>query len=316
MVNILFSTDDKYVMPLVVLMNSIGINCKRKKHYYIIVDESFAETSEKDVVKTASSYGDEVSFCKVTSELIGKIPFANAEMPPGLSIATYYRLFLTELLPLDVHKVLYLDVDMIVRHSLDSLWDTDINDYAIAAVPDMDEQSHIESNRLPYPMETGYFNAGMLLINVDYWRNHQLFSKFFDFVWKHREILLAHDQDTLNCFFYNKKKILPVTYNFQNGFIYRDAVFKDELGKDIERAKNNPAIVHYTCSKPWNLDCNNPMMYAWFYYKKKSLFSDAFLAKPVSIKMKVWYFIYRHNFYIHSIQKLPYNKYQKIILKK
>lgn len=314
--NILFSTDDKYVMPLVVLMTSIGINSKSKKHYYVIVDESFTKHSEQIISKTASLYGDDVSFCKVTNELISKIPFANAEMPPGLSIATYYRLFLTELLPLDVHKILYLDVDMIVRHSLDLLWDTDVNDCAIAAVPDMDEQSHINSKRLPYPMETGYFNAGMLLINVDYWREHQLFAKFFDFVWHNRKLLLAHDQDTLNCFFYNKKRTLPATYNFQNGFIYRNANYNGEFAKTIESSKHNPAIVHYTCSKPWNLDCNNPMMYAWFYYKDRSMCSDVPLAKPNGIKIKIWYWLYRHNFYFRGTDKVPFNKYQKVVLKK
>ena len=123
---------------------------------------------ERGCVKTLislSPYKEELNNIEqiiVTEEILEKL--SSTKTPQGIIAICKMDSFIKEVLG---DKVLYLDVDMIVRHSLDSLWDTDINDYAIAAVPDMDEQSHIESNRLPYPMETGYFNAGMLLINVD-----------------------------------------------------------------------------------------------------------------------------------------------------
>lgn len=313
--NILFSTDNRYVMPMVVLMTSIGMNCKAKINYYLIIDESFDERNKEPINITASKFGCEVTYCVINKSLIKKIPFGNDEMPCGLSIATYYRLFLTELLPVEVNKILYLDVDMIVRHSLEKLWNIDITNYAIAAVPDMDESEHILSKRLPYPMESGYFNAGMLLINVDYWRQNNLFTKFFEFIFSNKDILNAHDQDTLNVFFYNKKLILPVTYNFQNGFIYMNATcYNAALQKQIIDCECNPAIVHYTCSKPWTIDCNNPMMYAWLYYKRHCCYADLCLYEYKSLKMRIWYWLYRNNFYFRGIDKLPFNKYKRVIL--
>lgn len=65
-------------------------------------------------------------------------------MPKHVTIATYYRLFITQVLPLEIHKILYLDGDMIVRKSLKTLFEANIDEYAIGVVHDMDEPLNIK----------------------------------------------------------------------------------------------------------------------------------------------------------------------------
>ena len=314
--NILLSTDNNYVMPTGVLMTSIGINHIGKVHYYIIVDEQFSEASTKQLAATAKLYQADIDFCMIDDDFVKKIPFDNSEMSWGLTITTFYRLFLTELLPQDVHKVIYLDVDMIVRKSLQPLWDLDMTEYAIAGVPDMDEYEHVQSKRLPYPMETGYLNAGLLVINIDYWREHKMFPVFMSFIKENKSILLAHDQDTLNCLFYNKKKVLSPYWNFQNGFLYHDKKYRKNLDSEIEKVKKDPAIVHYTGRKPWDINCNNPQRFAWFYYLQQSLWKDFKVEKPKSLKMKIWYWLFRNNHWCRNVSELPFNKHKRVILNK
>lgn len=303
-------------MPTGVLMTSIGINHIGKVHYYIIVDELFSEASKKQLAATAKLYRADIDFCVIGDDFVKKIPFTNDEMSQGLTITTFYRLFLTEVLPENVHKIIYLDVDMIVRKSLQPLWDIDMAGYAIAGVPDMDEYEHVQSKRLPYPMETGYLNAGMLIINIDYWREHDMFPIFMEFIKDKKSILLANDQDTLNCLFFDKKKRLSAKWNFQNGFLYHHKKFLNTLKTDIESVKTNPAIIHYTGIKPWAINCNNPQRYAWHYYQNLSLWKDFQLEKPKTLKMRFWYWLFRNNYWLRNFSVLPYNKHKRAIVKK
>src|SRR5437763_16981533 len=52
------------------------------------------------------------------------------------SSATYVRLLIDQLLPADLERVIYLDVDLIVRSDLSELWHFDLNGKTIAAVRD------------------------------------------------------------------------------------------------------------------------------------------------------------------------------------
>lgn len=138
--NILLSTDNNYVMPTGVLMHSIGIHNKNVE-YFVLVDEKFSPESKHDLIDVASQYNSHISFYVVDDSITKDLPFGTKKMPSHVTLATYYRLFLTKLLPSSIHKIIYLDGDMIVRHDISHLWNTDIKDYAIGVVHDMDEKT-------------------------------------------------------------------------------------------------------------------------------------------------------------------------------
>src|SRR5690606_21515161 len=104
---------------------------------------------------------------------------------------SYIRLLLPELLPVDLRKVLYLDCDMIVQHSLLPLWQTPLDSFAFAAVRDRFVQT-VDSERglLNYdsrriPAGTAYCNTGMLLMNLPIWRRDHLGAKLFEYIREH-----------------------------------------------------------------------------------------------------------------------------------
>ena len=256
--NILLSTDNKYLMPTGVLMHSIGENNGSDVHYHILTDPEFSESSVSSLRRIAERYNNTIAFYTITSDMTRNLPFGREDQPKGVTIATYYRLFISKVLPESVHKIIYLDGDMIVRKSLDDLWNTDMTGYALGAVHDMHEAYHCTSRRLPYQMEEkGYLNAGMLLINLDYWREHECLSKFMKCVDENFEKLIMHDQDVLNVVLHNEVKWLPATYNFQSCFLEK---FNKpgrfwNVEKEIEVYKRDPAIVHFTAEdKPWKIE--------------------------------------------------------------
>lgn len=198
----------------------------------------------------------------MNAELFKNFPMSESYQTGHLSsMATYYRLYMTEVLPSFVSKVLYLDGDIIVRDSLKLLWNTDISGVAVAAVTDTANNTMMPYDFLRYSPSLGYFNAGVLLINLDYWRENRVLDTFLQFVREHPERLHSHDQDVLNYCFRNAKITLPIKYNVMTEFSKKDAHnwLSWEYEEQLEEAQKHPVIVHFAVApKPWHSDCPNP----------------------------------------------------------
>lgn len=310
--NILLSTDNNYVMPTGVLMHSISINNKDVL-YYILVDEYFSNDSRDALTEIAIQYGNNISFFPVKMEMLKSLPFGREDQPKHVSMATYYRLFISEILPKEVHKIIYLDGDMIVRHSLEELWNIDLTNYAVGVVHDNDEEKH--SARLPYTAEEGYFNAGMLLINLDYWREKNCFSTFMNFVENNQDIIKLHDQDVLNTIFHDKKKWLPMTYNFQTSYVLIPSWYEcpERDKEEAEKTMLNPTIIHFASNdKPWKITCFHPYTAVWRYYWRRSQWRNERLIgeEPKNMKERIYMLALRYNLY------MPKCQYKRCLLRK
>lgn len=319
--DILLSTDNNYVMPTGVLMTSVSMNNK-DVHYHILVNKEFKDEKKNLLIQTALKYKHFVDFYSIPDSLVAKCPIGKDKQTAYITIASYYRLFVCEILPENVHRVIYLDGDMVVRKSLLPLWNTDLTGVALGVVHDMDEVDHFMSRDIPYPSHFGYFNAGMLLINLDYWREKDCLRRCADFIAENESFLECHDQDVLNCVLYSEKKWLPLTYNFQHGFMYDiDSVknYLPVLSEEIKRTRKDPAIIHY-CEvvKPWHYDCIHPQRFVWDYYKNKSLWASYKPATKRTFREKVSIYLKKNNYWVfeHKVGSLHRNEYNHWVLKK
>lgn len=302
--NLLLCTDNNYAMPTGLLMHSISDHDK-DVCYYIFVDSMFSDENRKRLTEIAEQYGSSISILTITPEQTAEMPVGREDQPGYITKSAYNRLFAASLLPSELDKVIYLDSDIVVRKSLLDMWKTDIEGYAVGVVNDMAELNHIESERLPYDMKKdGYFNSGVLLINLKYWREHNCMKTFCDVVTEHQAVLTLHDQDVLNIAFHDKKVWLPVTYNFQNGYILKGHQFKTvpEIASDINIAKYDPAIVHFsTWDKPWKLECFHPYCKDWRKYFFRSVWRNDLLTDEepnASFKRKIRNYLVRHCWYV------------------
>lgn len=169
------------------------------------------------------------------------------------STATYRRVFLSELLP-DLNRVIYLDADLIVRGSLDDLWGTDLAGLPAGAVADP-WMITIDSMRAAFPQ--GYFNAGMLLIDLERWREERVPGRFVADIRRRQrdgEDPLGHrsDQTPLNEVLRGRWRPLSPRWNFTG---YHVPQLAEELGLPdgaFAGIAADPAIVHFLGShKPW-----------------------------------------------------------------
>ena len=282
MINIVLSSDDSYIPYCSTTMLSIVSNNDACSFY--IISEHLNEDSKQKLLEIAKQNGSSATFITIPPKLLDTLPMPKSKAVSHISLATYYRLFIADLLPQDVDKVLYLDCDILVRKSLVELWNTPLDDFALGAVYQINSEANERCYALGISVMYGYFNAGVLLINLQYWRQHNCSAKFLLFIKQQFERIFYHDQDILNAVLFDKTKRLSCKWNMTTN-LFRNSVYyineKDKKGnivrknedykKTIRQEVKDPAIIHFVTSlKPWNPRCFHPWKREYIAFFKKA----------------------------------------------
>lgn len=290
--DILACTDKNYIMPCGVMMRSLCEN-NINEHivFHLIVDENVDKRCKNKLQQCL--VGDStIHFYHFDNSILKKYAIDQGH---HLTIAAYYRLFICDILPQNINRIIYLDCDLIVRHSLKKLWNTNLTNKALGAVTDMGEALPERYSRLNYPPSLGYFNSGVLLINLAYWREHKLQDVFWKYMEENIRKLKQHDQDVLNYICRNSKVNLPFIYNSQDGFGYNKVFFDvKKYARELPDALTAPVILHFTANKPWEKECDHPYKSEFFKYQKLTPWKEMPLVSakiPLTRKQKLVRFL-------------------------
>ena|SRR3989344_5634311 len=208
---------------------------------------------------------------------IDQTRLAHLPCPGAMSPLTYTRLLLPTLLP-ELTRVLFLDPDLLILDDINILWNTDLRGFPAAAVQDMGAHtvsSHYSGlgsqlQSLGIHPETPYCNGGVLLIDLEYWRQKQLGEQMFHFITSHPEAIGLWDQDGLNAFLAGRWLPLDPRWNvsaeamvlFTPGWIP-----PPHLANNIQIIIDEAKIVHFVLKpKPWHPDCPHPKTPLFFHY--------------------------------------------------
>lgn len=288
MLDIVACTDKRNIMPTGVMMCSVCVNnADLNILFHIITDTDVTEEDYNDLAAVVAPYNKaSVRFYYVSEQVLGN---SFPKLDNKITRTAYFRLYITDILPASINKVLYLDGDVIVRHSVKELWDMDLSDFAIAAVPDMRESTTDRYDGLGYSKSLGYFNSGVLLINLAYWRQHQVTKQFKEFIRNRSEAILYWDQDVLNYIFREQKMTLPIKYNFQHGFLWKNPRCDwSRHGNEVKEARQDPVIVHFTGDKPWIYSYDpNPFRSTFLKYQKMTRWKGVSIdCRPYSMRAR------------------------------
>lgn len=278
--NIVCCTDHNYVMPTGVMICSACVNHSNCRiNFHVICNKDVTDEDKNDLTNIVRQYHHSICFYPVEFEIPSSFTINRGRQPKHITISAYYRLFLAQILPQKIDKVLYLDCDIIVRHSLEEMYNTDIKNYAVGVVTDMGDGSLLFYSYLRYSPKYGYFNSGVLLINLSYWRNKNLLQDFIDFATQYPERVILHDQDIMNFVLKDQKKQLPLTYNFQHGFLFEELGISWEYEEELKETIKNPYILHFTGKKPWVKGCDHPYRDEFIKYKELTIWKETPLWK-------------------------------------
>ena len=245
-IDIIMSSDDEYVHNSAATIASTLLNCDATSNFrFHILDGGISESKKEKLVKIKKLRDFEIKFYDMTKYDWSVFP----DNRKHTALATYYRLRIPEILPENIQKALYLDGDMIIEQDLKELWDVDMSDYMLGAVED---EEGIESG-MRLGLTKKYFNAGLLLLNLNKLRKINLIRDGISYLGKNRERIIYQDQDILNGLFNTQYKNLPLKWNVNSSMYSPTDTKHTYTDYDMKIARKNPGIIHFSGDKfkPW-----------------------------------------------------------------
>lgn len=249
--NIVFSCDNNYSPYLTVNIISI-LKYNQNIHFYVL-DLGISDENKSFLISLVETQNSQISFISVNQSEFNRFP----QTISHISIATYARLKLADYLPKNIKKVIYLDVDTLTINSLEYLWHIDLENKTIGAVFDsyIDSLSENYKEKIGLPPNTPYFNAGVLLIDMEKFREYNVYQKSISYLNDYPNIKYQ-DQDILNFIFKDLTKFINPRFNFMP--FLRNRIKSKLTNPQYENLISPICIVHYCGDKkPWHKKCSH-----------------------------------------------------------
>lgn len=264
------STDDNYVQHCMAMLCSLFENNKDKKFHVHLLIQTLSEESKSHIRSLCNKYENQAKFYEIDEDSIkgfklNNIDFNGTKM---YSIATYFRFFLPSLLPHAVERILYLDCDIIVLSDVSELYNFNMDNYGVAAVRDSTPYNSYHRYKMGLDLNHHAFCAGMMMINLDYWRKTDAQRRLMEYTLMPWEKVLMQDQDALNYVFRDSWIHLP--YKWGRTPLAVASADKSQRLFDVSEYVNQPCIIHYAAHvKPW-LDIKFPLQEHYWKYVEMS----------------------------------------------
>lgn len=256
MIHIACCSNEKLAPIFGVVVTSVGINVTSDDVTMYLLHNGLKDSTVNRLKKIADKYNVGLKFMEIDLDKLKDCP-TNTKLHYA-NIMTYARFLLPSMLP-HLDKVIYLDCDLVVCKDLQSLWETDVKDLAVAMAPDLWYQDKGTLSRLG--IDNGkYLNAGVIVMNLDYWRKNDVRNNLLSFIAEKGSELTYLDQDALNVILQNKRIQLPVKYNVTPYYFHKNLDnYPKEMHEEIHEARLNPTIFHFLGpTKPWSWGCYLP----------------------------------------------------------
>jgi lipopolysaccharide biosynthesis glycosyltransferase len=244
---IVLACDEAYAMPLATTLRSI-VEANRSNYPldFHIFSDGISEYTRRKVLDSLPTGSASIRWVEVDLE-----PYKKFSTLSHISKITFARFLIPTIFPSTVSKVLYLDADILVLDDLKPLWETKLQDALVGAVVDglNSKLKNDDPSLKDVPRVKCYFNAGILLINLDLWRKEEIPKKVMEYLILHPNSRFS-DQDALNMVCDGRWKKLDPRWNFVD---YYEKVNISDLGPT-----QRPGIIHFaTWEKPWNDNINH-----------------------------------------------------------
>ena len=235
------ASDDNYMPFVAVTLESMIANASKDYNYTFKILHSGVSQENVDKIMKYNKDNFNVEFVDVRELL--KDVMERLHTCIYYTQTTYYRLFISNLYP-QYDKVLYIDCDVVVRGDISKLYNVDIGDNLVGATTDEFVMS------LPYIQPyftkvlglnhvTDYFNAGVLVMNLDQFRKQNFEEQFVDLLNKYK--FVVQDQDYLNVICKDKVKYVSSMW--------------DKMPCKENAKVENINLIHYNLIwKPWHAE--------------------------------------------------------------
>jgi lipopolysaccharide biosynthesis glycosyltransferase len=260
-IHVVTSADDNFVLPLAAALRSLALAHVEDPVLVHVMTDSIDTIDRQSLSKLVDTEWIDVPAGIATG----------VRLPSYLGESSAWRLFLADLLPSELNRVIYLDADVLVRRSLRAMWELDLLGNVVGAVRDpiipwFGAPLGPPWEKLGVAAGAPYFNTGVMLIDLNQWRAANVGRSALDLL---HEVQLPHgDQCALNTTLTGSLLRLPPTWNVQAGHLQerKPMAWIVEPAHELAEAMADPNVVHFNTSsfgRPWFSGCTHPFASAW-----------------------------------------------------
>lgn len=284
--NIIYSSSDSFAPIAGVSVMSLLENNKDSEELNIyLIDNDISEENKNKFTNLVNKYNRNLIF----------IPKPDLNKQAGLNIntgrwniSTFFRLFLCTILPKDINRCIFLDSDTVIRHSIKELWEMDLEGKLVGSADDC--RSDRYKTELGLSPDSTYTNNGVMLIDLEKWRQKNVEKDFLDFIIKYNGDITYVDQGVLNGVLAKDNLVKVIHTKYDAMTIFFDFNFKDLMKvrkpehhlseEEYNETVTDPYIIHYTScfmsgTRPWNEKNNHPFRCDYLKYKEMSPWKDS-----------------------------------------
>lgn len=298
-VPILFTFDDKIILPACVCISSLLQSADQDTFYDIfIIHSDKYDLSKTDVAKIPTYFNNcRLNFRPISGEFVGSYEIR------GIPETCYYRMLSPELIP-EYDKILYSDVDVIFREDQAKYYDVELGTNCFGGVdkscrtrePVMDYARNV----LGIDPSKGFYNSGNLLINLKQIREEGLCARFRELG---KNNYRQQDMDIINIACNGRFYSMPLAFClaidiYRMIVLHRDEMLKYYSPEELDYALKY-GIVHYNGAKPWN-GWSHHFDIWWEAYRRSPFFDE---------KYYLDFFDFRED----ELDRLPFKKRLKVL---
>ena len=268
--NIVFAADSLYLPHLAVALSSLYACNPDAVFSVYIINSDIGAAQWRALVELDREQKHKLINARINGDELDRVVLTR-----WFSKASYYRLFIPDLVPGD--RAVYVDCDVLFKGEIGELWGIDLDQTFLAAV--QDAQVFVRAEELEMSGSSKYFNAGVMVLNLDLWREHHLKKRVIAFVERKPEAIQYVEQCGLNAIVNGRWTELHPKFNMQT-HLYR--VVSGQATTAIDRnavvdAIKAPVIVHFTeTPKPLELASSHPWKQDYWSYLQQTAFARRF----------------------------------------
>ncbi|MGX1740430.1 glycosyltransferase [Bosea sp. NPDC055353] len=251
--NLVFATDELYAKYTCVTIASILQTVERSRDIaiYLLVAEPISHETLRKIERLR-----DVHNFSLHQIVVDATKFKNVRTTPGISIATYFRLLMHEMLPPGIDRALYLDSDLIIKCDISPLYDLDMGNNLFSGVED--SISKLYNYKFGMAEKSRHINAGVTLFNLSQIRGINFSCIIDNYIDNNLHNISLGDQQIINCCFSDRILYAPLKWNvhgsmFDPVWATKNVGINNYYNKlEFSSAIEAPGIIHYTYKrKPW-----------------------------------------------------------------
>jgi len=276
------AADSAYALPLAVMLQSLVAHAEPEREIDVHIIDCGISAPMRNRIDGQVRPGLQIHWRPSI-----RPPNSRVQSWGHVSAATYERLQINQYLPDDTAHVLWLDCDLLVLDDITTLFRRPAGGHVLEAVRDPFVRTMKSAFGVRHWRELGldgltpYFNAGVMLIDMQRWRAAEVAERALHHLRQYGNQVFFRDQEALNAVIGAHWAPLEDRWNYSANPFHARA---QSLGSDA------PAVIHFTGrTKPWKLPDLGVAQDLFFQYLDHTSWRGTRPARTVKNRLLSWY---------------------------